>query len=191
MARTRFVGSGLLDALLTAPMVMPPTVLGYYLLGVLGRATPFGRAWESLTGGPLVFTPTAAVLAASVSAFPFVVRSARAALEDVDVRLVGAARTLGASPLRAFFTIELPLARGGVASGLTLGFARALGDFGLTLMIAGNLPGLTQTGALAIYDALEAGREAEAGGMAAVMAALAIALIWVVNRFTRTRRHGF
>ena len=191
LARARFPGSGLVDALLTAPMVLPPTVLGYYLLVALGRGSALGRALESFTGSSLVFTPAAAVVAATVSAFPFVVRTARAALEDVDVRLVGAARTLGATPLRVFFTIELPLAASGIVSGLTLGFARALGDFGVTLMIAGNIPGLTQTGALAIYDAVEANRDHDAATMAAVMTALAIGALWLVGRLSRKARLGF
>ncbi|MBK7857640.1 MAG: molybdate ABC transporter permease subunit [Archangiaceae bacterium] len=191
MARTRFVGSGLLDALFTAPMVLPPTVLGYYLLVALGRQSVIGQAYEQLFGSPIVFTRVGAVVAASVAAFPFVVKNARAALEAVDVRLIGAARTLGASPARVFFTVELPLSVGGIASGVTLGFARALGDFGVTLMVAGNIPGLTRTASLAIYDAVEGGRDADAAGLAAVMVALAVGLLWSVNRLTRPRRHGF
>jgi len=191
LVRTRFPGSGLIDALVTAPMVLPPTVLGYYLLVLLGRSSALGGLYESLTGSPIVFTRTGAVVAATVAALPFVVRSARAAIEDVDVRLTGAARTLGADPLRVFLTIELPLSVSGITSGLTLGFARALGDFGVTLMIAGNIPGLTQTGALAIYDAVESSRDSDAAGMAAVMAAIAVALLWAVARLARTRRHGF
>ncbi|MBX7115489.1 MAG: molybdate ABC transporter permease subunit [Myxococcaceae bacterium] len=191
MARTRFKGSDLLDAVLTAPMVLPPTVLGYYLLVMLGRKSGLGQAYETITGSTIVFTPTGCVVAATVAALPFVVKSARAAMENVDLRLVGAAQTLGASPLRVFTTIVLPLARNGIIAGLTLGFARALGDFGITLMVAGNIPGLTQTGSLAIYDAVLAGRDAEASGMAAVMTALAMAALYAVAKLTRERRHGF
>ncbi len=191
MARTRFPGSGLLEAVVTAPMVLPPTVLGYYLLVLLGRSSALGRVYESVVGSPIVFTRTGAVVAATVAAFPFVVRSSRAAIEEVDVRLTGAARTLGAGPLKVFFTIELPLALAGIVSGVTLGFARALGDFGVTLMIAGNIPGLTQTGALAIYDAVQANRDDDAAGMAAVMAAIAVAALLAVARLARARRHGF
>jgi molybdate transport system permease protein len=190
-ARSRFFGSDLLDALVTVPMVLPPTVLGYYLLMTIGRNSPVGRAYESITGSSLVFTETAAVLAASVAAFPFVVKAARAAFEDVDRRLLGAAATLGASPMRVFMTIVLPLGRNGVLAGLTLGFARALGDFGVTLMVAGNIPGLTQTGALAIYDAVQANREAEAAGMAAVMSALAIAALYLGTKLVRSRAHAW
>lgn len=191
MARTRFMGSDVLDALITAPMVLPPTVLGYYLLHVVGRDTALGRAWEALTGGSLVFSKSAAVLAGAVAAVPFIVKSARAAMEDVDPTLVGAAATLGASPARVFFTVLLPLSRNGILAGVTLGFARALGDFGVTLMIAGNIPGLTQTGALAIYDAVQANRDAEAAGMAAVMAAVAIAALYAGTKLVRRRTHGW
>jgi molybdate transport system permease protein len=191
LSRARFPGRDAVDALITAPMVLPPTVLGYYLLGALGRRSVLGRAYESVVGAPLVFTPAAAVLAAFVAALPFVVRSARAAMEDVDPRLTDAAATLGAPPWRVFLTVVLPLSRGGMLAGVTLGFARALGEFGVTLMIAGNIPGLTQTGALAIYDAVQANRDAEAAGMVAVMAALAVAALLLGARLTRRRPHAW
>jgi molybdate transport system permease protein len=191
MSRTRFFGADLLEVLITAPMVLPPTVLGYYLLLSVGRNSALGRAYESLTGSSLVFTKTAAVLAAALAAFPFVVKTARAAMEDIDPRLLGAAATLGASPLRVFLTVALPLARNGVLAGLTLGFARALGDFGVTLMVAGNIPGLTQTGALAIYDAVQANREAEAAGMVAVMTAVAVVALYLGAKLTRRRSHAW
>ncbi len=188
LAQFRLPGSTLIEALLTAPMVLPPTVLGYYLLVALGRSSAIGRAFEALTGTSIVFTLTGAVVAATLAAFPFVVKSARAAMDEVDPRLIGAAQTLGAGPLRIFFTLVLPLSSGGIIAGLTLGFARALGDFGVTLMVAGNLPGLTQTGALAIYDAVQANRDADAAGMVLVMTALAVGALWWVGRLTR-RRH--
>ena len=191
MARTRFPGSDLLDVLITAPMVLPPTVLGYYLLLTVGRGSAIGRAYESLIGSPLVFTKAAVVLAATIAAFPFVVKASRAAMEDVDPRLLGAAATLGARPLRVFLTIVLPLSRGGVLAGLMLGFARALGEFGVTLMIAGNIPGVTQTGALAIYDAVQANREAEAAGMAAVMTAFAVVALYAGIKLVRRRPHAW
>jgi molybdate transport system permease protein len=191
ISRYRLPGSSFVEALLTAPMVLPPTVLGYYLLVVLGRSSAIGRAFEAVTGSSIVFTPTGAVVAATLSAFPFVVKSARAAMDEVDPRLIGAAQTLGAGPLRVFFTVVLPLSSGGIVAGLTLGFARALGDFGVTLMVAGNLPGLTQTGALAIYDAVQANRGSDAAGMVGVMTALAIAALWWVGRLTRKRQHAW
>ena len=191
LARTRFPGRDVLDVLFTAPLVLPPTVLGYYLLLGLGRGSALGRAYEALFGTPLVFTRTAAVLAAALAAFPFVVKSARAAMEDVDPRLTAAAATLGASPLRVFLTVVLPLSGSGVLAGLTLGFARALGEFGVTLMIAGNIPGLTQTGALAVYDAVQAGRDAEAAGMVAVMTGVAVAGLYAATKLAPRKRHAW
>ena len=185
--RGRFAGRDLVEALVTAPLVLPPTVLGYFLLVVLGRQSALGRAFEALTGSSLVFTRTGAVVAATIAALPFVVRSARAAFDDVDERLLGAAQTLGASPARVFVTIVLPLAKGGVVSGLTLGFARSLGDFGVTLMVAGNLPGLTQTASLAIYDAVQAGRDSEAAGLALVLTLLSMAALLAVGKLVRKR----
>lgn len=191
LARARFPGRDLLDVLVTAPMVLPPTVLGYYVLVLLGRNSALGAAFESLTGSPIVFTPTGNLVAATLGAFPFVVKSARAAIEGVDERLIGAARTLGAGRLRTFFTVVLPLSSAGIAAGVVLGFARALGDFGVTLMVAGNIPGLTQTGALAIYDAMQAGRDAQASGMVAAMCALAMAALYGIGKLTPRRRHGW
>ncbi|MBL8918663.1 MAG: molybdate ABC transporter permease subunit [Myxococcaceae bacterium] len=191
LARARFTGRDLLDGLITAPMVLPPTVLGYWLLHVVGRETVVGRCWEAVAGTSLVFSKSAAVLAGAVAALPFIVKSARAAMEEVDPTLLGAAATLGAGPTRSFFTVLLPLSRNGILAGVTLGFARALGDFGVTLMIAGNIPGLTQTGALAIYDAVQANRDAEAGGMAAVMAGLAVAALYAGTKLVRRRAHGW
>lgn len=191
MARAQFRGRDLLDALITAPMVLPPTVLGYYLLTLIGRDSAVGSTYEDITGSSLVFTPVAAVLAAFIGALPMVVKSARAAMEDVDPRLIAAASTLGASPLKVFWTIVLPLSRSGLLAGLTLGFARALGDFGVTLMVAGNIPELTQTGALAIYDAVQANRDAEAAGMVAVMSAFAIAALYVGTKLAKRRPHAW
>jgi molybdate transport system permease protein len=185
IASWRFPGRELVDVLCTAPLVLPPTVLGYYVLVALGRAGPLGRAWEAAFGAPIVFTPTGAVVAAVLGALPFVVKSSRAAMEEVDPRLVNAARTLGANRLRAFVTVVLPLSVPGILAGATLGFARALGDFGVTLMVAGDIPGLTRTSALAIYDAVQANRDAEAHGLVALLTALAIGALWVVNRLVR------
>ncbi len=185
-----FPGRDLVDVLTTAPLVLPPTVLGYYLLVLLGRSSPAGRAFEALTGSPIVFTQIGATVAATVGALPFVVRSARAALESVDPRLVQAARTLGADPLRALWTVHLPLAGPGIAAGAMLGFARALGDFGVTLMVAGDIPGHTQTAALSIYDAIQAQRDTQAAGMAAVLTAVAVAILYLANKLTpRVHEH--
>jgi molybdate transport system permease protein len=190
LAVVRPRGRELIDALVAAPMVLPPTVLGYYVLVALGRDSALGRAFESATGEPIVFTPTGAVLAASIGALPLIMKSARAAMEEVDPRLVGAARSLGAGPLRAFLTITLPLSRTGISAGVALGFARALGDFGVTLMVAGSIPGVTRTAALAIYDLVQANRDEEAFGMALVMTSLSVAVLYAVNRATRGPARG-
>jgi molybdate transport system permease protein len=190
LALKRFPGRDLLDALITAPIVLPPTVLGYYVLVGLGRRSPIGHLYEELFGTTIVFTQTGAVIAAMIGALPLVVKSSRAALEGVDPTLVAAARTLGAGPLRAFVTIQVPLAARGIVAALMLGFARSLGDFGVTLMVAGNIPGETRTAALAIYDAIQAHRDNEALGMIAVLSAFAILALYAVVKLTASREPG-
>lgn len=181
----RFPGRDLIDVLLTTPMVLPPTVLGYYVLVVLGRRSALGETWESWTGSSIVFTQTGAVIAAAIGALPLIVKAARAALEGVDPILMHAARTLGAGKCRVFFSVRLPLAAPGVLAGVMLGFARGLGDFGVTLMVAGDIPGETQTASLAIYDAIQANRQSDAAGMIAVLSAFAIVTLYAVNKLTR------
>ena len=188
LANFRFPGRDLVDVLFTAPIVMPPTVLGYYVLVLLGRRSFLGHAFESLTGTSIVFTKVGAVVAAVIGALPLVVKSVRTALEETDPTLVQAARTLGATPLRAFFTIQLPLAYRGIAAALMLAFARALGDFGVTLMVAGDIPGQTQTASLAIYDAIQAHRERDAAVMIAVLTGVVIVLLYIVDKLTARER---
>jgi molybdate transport system permease protein len=187
LSRRGFFGRDLVDALITAPMVLPPTVLGYYVLVALGRRSFLGHAFEAIFGSSIVFTRTGAVVAATVGAFPIVVKSSRAALEGVDATFMRAARTLGATPARAFFTVQLPLAARGIIAAVMLAFARSLGDFGVTLMVAGDIPGETQTASLAIYDDIQAHKEAEALGMVLVLSAIAIAILTTVNRLTARR----
>jgi len=182
LARREFRGRELLDALLTLPLVLPPTVLGYYLLVLLGQRSPVGRTFESVFGFRLVFTWQAAVVAATIHALPLVVRSARAAFEGVAVTLEQAARTLGSTEWEVFRRITLPLAWRGVLAATTLAFARALGDFGATLMVAGNIPHRTQTVAIAIYDAVEAGRNNEALVLVVIISVLAMILLYAANR---------
>lgn len=188
LANLRFPGRDLVDVIFTAPIVMPPTVLGYYVLVMLGRRSVLGHAFEALTGTSIVFTKVGAVVAAFIGAMPLVVKSVRTALEETDPTLVLAARTLGATSLRAFFTIQLRLAYRGIAAALMLAFARSLGDFGVTLMVAGDIPGETQTAALAIYDAIHAHREHEARLMVAVLTGLVIVLLYVVGKLTARDR---
>src|SRR5580658_8136092 len=155
LANREFRGKEVLDAVITLPLVLPPTVLGYYLLVLIGRASPLGKVWETIFGSPLVFTRKAAVVAALLHSLPLLVKSARAALESVDRNYERAARTMGASEWKLFWRVTLPLAWRTILAATALAFARALGDFGVTLMVAGNIPGQTQTISVAIYDAVE------------------------------------
>lgn len=190
LANARFPGRELVDVIATAPIVLPPTVLGYYLLVSVGRRSFVGHAWEAVFGSPIVFTRTGAVLAATVGALPLVVKSGRAALEGVEPTLMRAARTLGASPSRAFFTVQLPLAARGILAALMLAFARSLGDFGITLMVAGDIPGETQTASLAIYDAIQEHRDGAALAMVLTLSAVAIAILYSVNKLTSRGADG-
>ena len=182
LANRQFRGKEILDAAVTLPLVLPPTVLGYYLLVVIGRASPIGKLWEALFGSPLVFTWKAAVIAALLHALPLLVKSARAALESVDRSYERAARNLGASEWRLFWKVTLPLAHRSILAAAALAFARALGDFGVTLMVAGNIPGRTQTVAVAIYDAVEAGNGALARTLVLVVSAAALLILSLANR---------
>ena len=183
LANRDFKGKEALDAAVTLPLVLPPTVLGYYLLVLIGRASPIGKAWEALFGSPLVFTWKAAVLAALLHSLPLLVKSARAALESVDRSYERAARTLGASEWKLFWRVTLPLARRSIFAASALAFARSLGDFGVTLMVAGNIPGRTQTAAVAIYDAYESGNNTLALALVLVISAVALAILSIANRF--------
>jgi molybdate transport system permease protein len=182
LARRRFWGRDLLDAAICLPLVLPPTVLGYYLLVLLARHSPLGRLFESLFGLPLTFTPAGAVVAALVHALPAMSKAARAALEDVDPLLLRAAASLGAGELRQLWTISLPLCRRQLLAAGLLGFARALGDFGVTLMVAGDIPGYTQTASLAIYDAVQAGQRQSALGLVAVLSLISLAVLYLGNQ---------
>ena len=183
LANRAFRGKEVIDAAVTLPLVLPPTVLGYYLLVLLGRNTPVGKLYEWVVGQPLVFTWQAAVVAALFHAMPLLIKSARAAFESVDHSYERAARTLGASELRLFWRVTMPLTRRSILAASALAFARALGDFGITLMIAGNIPGRTQTVALAIYDAVESGNGAVARTLVLVISAVALIILSLANRF--------
>jgi molybdate transport system permease protein len=182
LANRKFRGKEVLDAAVALPLVLPPTVLGYYLLVLIGRASPLGKLWESIFGSPLVFTWKAAVVAALLHSLPLLVKSARAALESVDRSYERAARTLGASEWRLFWRVTLPLARRSILAAAALAFARSLGDFGVTLMVAGNIPGRTQTVAVAIYDAVEAGNGMVARTLVLVVSAVALVILGLANR---------
>lgn len=187
LARKRFPGRNLLDALITLPLVLPPTVLGYYLLVVLGTRSALGGFLYDTFGIRLTFTVTAAIIAATIHALPLVTKSLRAAFEGVDPQLEAAARTLGLNTSRIFFRVTLPLASRGVLAAMALAFARALGDFGVTIMIAGNIPGKTQTASVAIYDAVQAGRNNEALTLSVIVSSIAMIMLYLINRFGRLR----
>ncbi|HEV2500848.1 MAG TPA: molybdate ABC transporter permease subunit [Terriglobia bacterium] len=185
LAKREFQGKELLDSVLTLPMVLPPTVTGYYLILLLGRSGLLGRYVYRLTGWSVAFTWQAAVIAATVMAFPIMVKSARAAIASVDSRFEIASFSLGKGEFETFFRITLPLALRGLIAGLVLSFARALGEFGATLMLAGNIPGKTQTMPLAIYEAFISGDDREAQMLAVILTATSIAVIYITNVLSR------
>jgi molybdate transport system permease protein len=187
LARRRFWGRELLEAVLTLPMVLPPTVLGYYLLVLVGQRGPVG-AWLLETFGlRLIFTWQGAVLAATLVAFPLVLKSARAAFEGVDPQLEKAARVLGLGEAAVFFRVTLPLAWRGILAGVLLAFARALGEFGATLMIAGSIPGQTQTLAIAVYEAVQAGQDAQAHFLVLVTSLVCLVVLLSAGRLAPGR----
>lgn len=186
LARWRSGARDVVDSLLTLPLVLPPTVLGYYLLVLLGRRGVLG-AWLDQLGIQLVFTWQGAVIASMVVAFPLILKSARAAFEAVDPQLERAARTLGISETGIFFRVTLPLAARGILAGALLAFARALGEFGATLMIAGNLPGRTQTLSVAVYAAVQAGDDATANFLVLVTSATCVLILLIAGRLVPQR----
>ena len=181
LARCQFRGKEWLDAAISLPLVLPPTVLGYYLLVVLGQRSWLGKAIESILGFPLAFTPLVAVIAATIHALPLMVKSVRVAFEEVNPSLENVARTLGAGEFRVTFTVTIPLALRGIWAATALAFARALGDFGVTIMIAGNVPGKTQTASVAIYDAVQAGRDRDALVLVGIVSGVAIVILYLIN----------
>jgi molybdate transport system permease protein len=190
LARGRFPGRDVLDALLTLPMVMPPTVLGYYLLVLAGRNGPVGHWLDERFGINLIFTWQGAVLAAAVVAFPLVLKGARSAFEAVDIQLEQAARVLGVPPIGVFLRVSLPLAWRGVLAGALLAFARSMGEFGATLMVAGSIPGKTQTLSIAVYEAVQAGRDDTANLLVLVTSLTCIAVLVAANRLAPNRVQG-
>lgn len=187
LARARFAGRDLLDSLLTLPMVMPPTVLGYYLLVLVGRRGWLGGWLHEHLGIDLVFTWQGAVIAAAVVAFPLVFKPARAAFEAVDGQLEQAARVLGVSEAAVFFRVTLPLAWRGILAGVLLAFARGLGEFGATLMVAGSIPGRTQTLSIAVYEAVQAGDDATANALVAITSLVCVLVLLGAGRLAPGR----
>lgn len=172
-ARWRSWPLKILEALTLIPLVLPPTVLGYFLLVGFGARSPVGQALEQL-GLQVIFSWRGAVLAAAIVALPLVIQTAKSAFEGIDPRIHDVARTLGRSEASIFFSVTIPLAWRGILAGTVLAFARALGEFGATLMLAGNIPGKTQTLPLAIYTAVQSGQQAEANSLALLLSAVAL-----------------
>jgi len=190
IARFSFWGRDLLDAILTLPLVMPPTVLGYYLIVLWGRNGWLGGWLNEHFGITLMFTWQGAVLAATVVAFPLLFKSARAAFEGVDTEYEKAARILGDNEMQVFFRITLPLAARGLVAGTMLAFARAMGDFGATLMVAGNIEGRTQTVAMAVFDAVQVGDYRLANTLVAIMSVVCVTILVLTNKLAARRQGG-
>ena len=187
MAKREFFGKSVLDIVIMQPLVIPPTVLGYYLLGAFGRSSFLGRFLEDVFGLQIVFTWKGAVIASFISSLPLFVKPARAALECVGSDLEDAARLLGKTELQVIKDITLPLAWRGIAAGAVMAFARATGEFGATLMVAGSIPGLTQTLPIAIYDAVQAGDAQTANVLVGVITLFSFIVLYIAGRFTKGR----
>lgn len=185
LARKALPGRDFWTVVILLPMVLPPTVLGYYLLLVIGQGGPVGQWVEGLGLGRIVFTPTAAVLAAFIASVPFLIRAAQAGFEQVDPTFEDAARTLGRSEWSIALSITVPLAWRAILAGVALTFARAVGEFGATIMVAGSIPGRTRTGSIAIYDAVQAGRMDEANVLAFLLTLTAAGALFVLTRIGR------
>jgi molybdate transport system permease protein len=186
-AKHTFRGKDILDAVCTLPMVLPPTVTGYYLILLLGRRGLIGKPLFLLTGWSVAFTWIAAVIATTAVALPLMIKSARAAIESIDADYEIASRLMGKSELETFFRITLPLAGRGILAGIVLSFARAFGEFGATLMLAGNIPGRTQTMPLAIYEAVIAGQDEQAKWMALILTGISVTVVYLTNRLSRPK----
>ncbi|KPN71320.1 molybdate ABC transporter permease subunit [Neisseria sp. 83E34] len=182
LARLKFFGRDFLDTVLTLPMVMPPTVLGYYLLVLLGRKGPLGSWLQEHFGITLIFTWQGAVIAAMVVTFPLIFKPARAAFENVNPQLEQAARSLGLGATAVFFRVSLPLAWRGILAGVLLAFARALGEFGATLMVAGSIPNETQTLSIAVYEAVQAGNDSLANSLVLLISVVCVVILLAIGR---------
>jgi molybdate transport system permease protein len=184
MARYKGKARGILDGILTLPMVLPPTVVGFILLMLIGKNFPLGKLLDRL-GITLIFTWSATVMAATVVAFPLMYRTCVGAFEQIDINVVNAARTLGVSEWRIFWKITVPLAWPGIAAGTVLAFARALGEFGATIMVAGSIPGKTETIPIAIYFAVASGETGQAFKWVILIFIISLSAMVVVDRWSR------
>lgn len=185
LAKWRFVGRDLLDTILMLPMVLPPTVMGYYLIVLLGQNGSLGQWLTNTFNINLIFTWQGAVVAAACVTFPLVVKPARAAFESVNPQLEQAARTLGVGEWGLFLRVTLPLAWRGILAGVLLAFARCLGEFGATLMIAGSIPHETQTLSIAVYDAVQAGDDVLANQLVVIISLVCVAILWCTQKLSK------
>jgi len=185
LAMKKFPGKDLLDILFTLPLVLPPTVIGYYLIVLFGRSGLLGKSIYGWTGFSIMFTWYAAVLASFVVALPLMIKTARAAMESIDRNLISASYTLGHSEFDTFLKIILPLSKKGIIAGTVLAFARAMGEFGATLMIAGNIPGKTDTMPLAIYTSASSGDWSTANVMVVFFTLISGSFLYIANRFSK------
>ena len=188
LARRRFIGREFVDALLTLPLVLPPTVLGYYLLVVIGKRGWLGHWLQETFDINLIFTWQGAVIAATIVAFPLVLKSARTAFEAVDPQLEKAARVLGLNEWAVFFRVTMPMAWPGILAGVLLVFARSLGEFGATLMVAGSIPGRTQTLSVAVYEAVQAGQDDVANFLVVITSVTCIVVLLAAGCLAPARR---
>lgn len=186
----RFPGRFLADSLVNLPLVLPPTVLGFYLLVIMGPDGPVGRAWAALSGGTMVFTFGGIVLAAMVHSLPFAVQPLKTAFEKIDRRLLEMADVLGSPPIAVFFRVILPNATGGIAASAVLAFAHTMGEFGVILMVGGSIPGRTRVASIAIYEYVEAMRYREAAMLSLVLVMISYAILLLVNYLNRDSRHA-
>lgn len=191
MQRFEFFGKAAVEAFFALPLVLPPVVTGFLLLVLIGKQGPVGNFFTGVFHTQIIFTPYAAILAGTVVAFPLMYQSTKAAFQNIDRSLEDAARTLGASEWRVFFTVTLPLAKTGLISGMVLSFARALGEFGATIMVAGNIPGKTQTIPLAIYFAAESNDLTTAGFYVVLISLLTFLLIFSLNVWSKSKFRRF
>lgn len=187
-SRYEFILKDFLESIIILPMVLPPSVLGYILLKIFGKRGPLGIFIENVFGTSIIFTPVAACIAAIVVSLPLMYQNCKSGFMSVDTNLENVARTLGANEWKVFRKVTIPLALPGILSGIVLAFARAIGEFGATLMIAGNIPGKTQTIPTAIYYAVEAGDNKKANILMAIVLIFSFIIIYTLNKWMKSRR---
>jgi molybdate transport system permease protein len=189
IAFSRWRWKFLVEALVALPIVLPPTVLGFYVLVALGSQSPLGRWWQSLTGHTLAFTFTGLVIGSILYSLPFAVQPFAASFSSVDRKLLAASATLGASPLRTFFRVILPLSTPGLVTGIALAFAHTMGEFGVVLMVGGNIPGVTRTVSISVYDQVQASNYRSANAMAVLLLIFSFTVLTVVYALNRQTLH--